>query len=98
MWTNLKPIDLTKVKTYPFPENKYFKEEFPKTQIVLHHTVSGPSIEGDVSTWINGKYNVGTPIIIDRDGVPWQLFGSKYWAYHLGTGDHNQDKRSIGMK
>ena len=98
MWTDLKPIDLTKVKLYPFPENKYFKEEIPKTQVVLHHTISGPSIEGDVDTWINGKYNVGTCVIVDREGTPWQIFGSKYWAYHLGAGDHNQDRRSIGIE
>jgi len=98
MWEDLKPIDLTKIKRYPFPENKFFKETHPKTQVVLHHTISGPNIDGDVSTWINGKYNVGTCIIVARDGTPYQLFSSKYWAYHLGAGDHNQDRRSIGIE
>jgi hypothetical protein len=98
MWTDLKPIDLTKIKVYPFPENKYFKEEFHKTQVVLHHTVSGPGIEGDVKTWIEGKDRVATAIIIARDGTPYQLFSSKYWAYHLAAGDHNQDRRSIGIE
>jgi hypothetical protein len=98
MWENLKPIDLTKIKIYPFPENKYFKEEEEKTQVVLHHTVSGPGIEGDVQTWINDKDRVATAIIIDRNGTPYQLFQSKYWAYHLGAGDHNQDRRSIGIE
>ena len=98
MWTDLKPIDLTKIKVYPFPENKYFKEEFNKTQVVLHHTVSGPSIDGDVSTWINSKNKVGTAIIVARDGTPYQLFPSKYWAYHLGAGDHNLDRKSIGIE
>ena len=83
MWTDLKPIDLTKVKVYPFPENKYFKEEFNKTQVILHHTVSGPGIDGDVNTWINSKDRVATAIIIARDGTPYNLFPSKYWAYHL---------------
>lgn len=98
MWTDLKPIDLTKIKAYPFPENKYFKEEQVKTQVVLHHTVSGPNVDGDVSTWISNKDNVATAIIIARDGTPYQLFSSKYWAYHLGAGDHNQDRRSIGIE
>ena len=98
MWTNLKPISLSKIRLYPFPENKYFKEVFDKTQIVLHHTISGPSIDGDVSTWIDCKDRVATAIIIARDGTPFQLFSSKYWAYHLGTGNHNQDKRSIGIE
>ena len=37
--------------------NKYFNEEFNKTQIVLHHTVSGPNIDGDVDSWLENKYN-----------------------------------------
>lgn len=98
MWTDLKPIDLTKIKQYSFPEEKYFHDEYQKTQIVLHHTVSGDSIDGDVSTWANGKYNVGVTILIDRAGTPWQLFPSKYWAYHLGTGDHRLDKHSIAIE
>jgi len=98
MWTDLKPIDLTKVRPYPFPENKYFHDEYQKTQIVLHHTVSDSGIEGDVSTWADGKYNVGVAIVVDRAGVPWQLFSSKDWAYHLGTGDHDLDKHSIAVE
>jgi len=98
MWTDLKPLDLSKIRMYPFPENKYFNEVHKKTQVVLHHTVSGPNIKGDVDTWINNQYNVGTCIIVDREGVPWQLFSSKYWAYHIGAGDHDQDRRSIGIE
>ncbi len=98
LWINLSPINLTKIKLYPFPQEKYYHNEYPKTQIVLHHTVSGMSIDGDIQTWINGKYNVGVAIIIDREGTPWQLFSSKYWAYHLGTGDHSLDKHSIGIE
>lgn len=98
MWASLNSIDLTKIRPYPFPSEKYFHDEYTKTQIVLHHTISGSGIEGDVDTWVNGKYNVGTSIIVDRSGIPWQLFNSKYWAYHLGTGDHSLDKHSIGIE
>jgi N-acetyl-anhydromuramyl-L-alanine amidase AmpD len=98
MWTDLKPIDLTKIKMYPFPEDRYFKEVFPKTQVALHHTVSGPNIDGDVKTWLNEKYRVATAIIIARDGTPYQLFSSKFWAYHLAGGNHDQDRRSIGVE
>ena len=98
MWDNLKPLNLSKIVSYPYPENKYFKDQFKKEQALLHHTVSGPNITGDVSTWINNKYRVGTCIIVARDGTPYQLFSSKYWAYHLGAGDHSQDKRSIGIE
>lgn len=98
MYTDLKPLKLSKISSYPYPKDKYFQEEYEKKQILLHHTISGPNIKGDVDTWINGKYNVGTCIIIARDGTPWQLFSSKYWAYHIGAGDHNQDRRSIGIE
>jgi len=98
MWDDLKPLNLSKIEPYPFPENKYFQEQFKKEQILLHHTVSGPNLSGDVNTWINNKYRVGTCIIIARDGTPYQLFSSRYWAYHIGAGDHNQDKRSIGIE
>lgn len=98
MWDTLKPLNLSKIVQYPFPENKFFKEEFKKEQILLHHTVSGPNLSGDVNTWINNKYRIGTCIIVARDGTPYQLFSSKYWAYHIGTGDHSQDKRSIGIE
>jgi len=98
IWKSLESIDINKIKQYDFPENKYFHDEYNKTQIVLHHTVSGPGIDGDVSTWVDGKYNVGVTIIVDRNGVPWQLFPSKNWAYHLGTGDHSLDKHSIAIE
>ncbi len=98
MWSDLKPIELSKIKTYAFPETKYFHNEYNKTQVVLHHTISGPGIDGDIETWIKGKYNVGTSIIVDRFGIPWQIFSSKYWAYHLGSGNHSLDKHSIGIE
>jgi N-acetyl-anhydromuramyl-L-alanine amidase AmpD len=98
MWENLKPIDLSKIVTYPFPTEGYFQEEFSKTQVALHHTVSGPGIDGDINTWLAGRDHVGTCMIIDRDGTPHLLYPSKYWAYHLGAGDHNQDRRSIGIE
>jgi len=97
-WNELKPIDLSKIQVVPYPENKIFKEEFTKTQIVLHHTVSGDGIEGDIETWETGKDNVAVAIIIDRAGTPWQLFSSKYWAYHLAAGNHNLDRHSIGVE
>lgn len=98
LWKDLQPIDVSTIQQYPFPEEKYFHEEYQKKQIVLHHTVSGLGIDGDVSTWANGKYNVGVAIIVDRLGIPWQLFSSANWAYHLGTGDHSLDKHSIAIE
>lgn len=98
MWSNLNPIELHKIKVVDFPEKDYFKEEFPKKQIVLHHTVSGNGVNGDITTWEDDKSVVGTAIIVDRDGTPYQLFSSKYWAWHLGIGNKARDSQSIGIE
>lgn len=71
-----------------FPDHQYFKLEMPKKIIVLHHTVSGNGIEGDVSWWKKTPERVGTPFIIDREGEVSQLFDEKYWIHHLGIRQH----------
>jgi len=84
-YNNLKPIDLNKIEFVDFPKDHYFKEEWPKSVICLHHTVSNPnSIEGDLRTWLSKPSHVATCILISGDGTPHQCFSSKYWAYHLG--------------
>lgn len=76
---------LSRIKPIDFPKNKYFKDLHKKLQVTIHHTVSPQdSIKGDVATWLNSKYRIATAIIIAGDGTPYQLFSSKYWAYHLG--------------
>lgn len=98
MYENLKPIDLAKIEPINFPKDHYFQEVYKKKQIVIHHTISGLGINGDVSTWEGGKDRIATCIIIDRGGTPWQLFSSRYWAYHLGTKNKNLNKYSIGIE
>jgi len=83
-WSTLKPIELSKIKKVNFPDDRYHKIETPKNQIVLHHTVSGKGIQGDVNSWINDTRRIATPLIIDHDGIVHQCFSSKYWAHHLG--------------
>jgi hypothetical protein len=98
MWENLKPLDLAKIEVVPFPDDQFFHEEMPKKQIVLHHTVSGDGVDGDIKTWEDDPTVVGTAIIVDRAGTPWQLFSSKYWAWHLGVGKKALDSQSIGIE
>lgn len=98
MWSDLKPINLEKIQVVSFPDEQYFKEEIEKTQVVLHHTVSGDGAQGDISTWEDDPTVVGTCIIVDRAGTPWQLFSSKYWAWHLGVGSRKLDSHSIGIE
>lgn len=97
-WSTLQPINLEKIQVVPFSDNCYFKEIFKKTQICLHHTISGDGVNGDISTWENDDAVVGTAFIIDRAGTPWQLFSSKYWAWHLGVGKKQLDSQSIGIE
>lgn len=65
-------------------EGQYVQETTEKTQIVLHHTVSGNGVNGDLSWWKQTKQRIATAIIIDRDGTPYQCFSTRYWAYHIG--------------
>ena len=98
VWEDLKPLDLSKIETIDFPESEFYKEEYVKKQIVIHHTISGNGVEGDINTWEDDPSKVGVCIIIDRDGIPWQLFSSKYWAYHLGIGIKKLERQSLGIE
>ena len=90
-----------------FPATQYVREETKKCQIVLHHTVSGDGVNGDVNWWMSNPDLVATHFIIDREGVVHQFFAEKYWAYHLGLSSKhfssanvpykNLDKTSVGI-
>lgn len=67
-----------------FPENQYVKQITRKSQIVIHHTVSGPGISGDKAWWESTPERIATHFIIDREGVIHQFFKEEYWASHLG--------------
>lgn len=83
-WSKLKPIKFTKINVVNFPEDQYYTNTYKKKQIVVHHTVSGPSATGDINYWLNDGKRIGTCIIIDRKGVPHQCFSSSKWSHHLG--------------
>ena len=80
-----------KVINHDFPEDQYYKEITKKKGIVLHHTVSGDSVLGDIEWWKSTSERVATPVIIARDGGIHQLYSDQYWAHHLGIKqDHFQ--------
>lgn len=91
-----------------FPESQFIKEETVKTQIVLHHTASGPGIDGDLAWWRKTPERVATHYIIDREGQIYQLYDLKYWGWHLGLSKNdftsmrcpyrNLDKTSVGIE
>ena len=66
------------------PDNQYYKQVTAKKIIVLHHTVSGVGVSGDINWWKKTSEKVGTPFIIARNGEITQTFDEKYWIHHLG--------------
>jgi len=96
-WSDLQPLPIPSDKITSVPWTRYEKEIFPKTQVVLHHTVSGDGITGDLKTWEQWRA-VSTCMIIDRDGTINQLFSSKYWSYHLKAGNTDLDRHSISIE
>ena len=90
---NLIQFTLTKAQYYP--------EVFPKKQIVLHHTVSGPNAKNVISGWGYTPVRVATAFVSDGDGIIYQCFSSAHWAHHLGTHNRNNtqlNQQSIGIE
>ena len=96
----LEKLDLGKIISVTLPDNQYIRQKTKKKQIVIHHTVSGQGVHGDLSWWRQTTDRVGTAIIVSWDGKIYQCFGSKYWAYHLGVHTNNTklNKGSIGIE
>lgn len=70
---------------HDFSDNQYYHETTEKTQIVLHHTVSGSSVDGDINWWKQTPQRIATCVIVARDGTIHTLFRSEKWAHHLGV-------------
>jgi len=77
-----------------FPVNRYYTALYEKLQAILHHTVSGEGVRGDINTWLASEYRIATPYIVARNGDIYVCFDDKYWAYHLGL--KNQDFHKVG--
>lgn len=102
MVENFKPkLNLNDIIQVDFPDDQYFREQTEKKQIVLHHTVSGQGVDGDIAWWRKTVERIGTAIIIGWDGKIYQCFSTKYWAHHLGCKTSNNtelNKGSIGVE
>jgi hypothetical protein len=97
-WSDLNPLKLDDKDLVQVPWNKYYKDVYLKKQVILHHTVSGIGIAGDLKTWKDFEDHIATFVIIERNGTINQLFSSKYWGYHLGCGKSILDKHSIAIE
>ena len=97
----LDKLNLKEIIDVKLPEDQYYREVYDKKQIVLHHTVSGQGVDGDIRWWRSTTDRVATAIIVDWDGKIYQCFGSKYWGHHLGCKTANNrdlNKASIGIE
>ncbi|MEM7375363.1 MAG: N-acetylmuramoyl-L-alanine amidase [Bacteroidota bacterium] len=86
------------ISSFCYPEGH--KDNKPKTQIVLHHTVG--VAEGDLRTLSKENYHVSTAYVLGRDGTIYQLFAPQEWSNHLGANEVVNPKlgsaRSIGIE
>ncbi len=101
--------EVTKNTSFPFPlavlkpkgiTNFFYPDEQKKTAIALHFTVG--YLTGDLGTLIEQDSHLSVPFVIGRNGTVYQLFNSKYWAYHLGRGTVGSNtvnsKRTIAIE
>ncbi len=94
-------LDTSKIVQVRLKETQFYQEEFPKKQIVLHHTVSNGNAKSVMNWWASTPAKIGVAFIIDRDGIIHQCFSSKHWAHHLGTKAKNNkhlNQQSIGIE
>ena len=98
---NLKLLDLKEIHQVDFPDYQYYRKQTKKDKIVLHHTVSGQGVSGDINYWLSNTARIATHVIVDWKGDIYQCYSSKYWAHHLGVhASNNRDlnKSSIGIE
>lgn len=101
MKTKVEKLNTSKIVQIRLIDNQYYQEEFPKKQIVLHHTVSNGNAKNVALSWSKTPVKVGVAFIIDREGIIYQCFSSKHWANHLGTKAKNNkqlNQQSIGIE
>jgi N-acetyl-anhydromuramyl-L-alanine amidase AmpD len=94
-------LDTSKILQVKFPETQYYKEEHPKKQVVIHHTVSGSNPTNVINAWITNTERVATAFVIGGDGTIAQAFSSKHWAHHLGLKKPNNtllNQQSVGIE
>lgn len=74
-------IDRTTLRLGP---GQYLRQETPKRQIVLHFTAGGTA-RGAFDTWVADPRTVATAYIVGTDGLIYETFDPKYWAFALGV-------------
>jgi N-acetyl-anhydromuramyl-L-alanine amidase AmpD len=97
-------LNVVRLKPADGNETYYNAEAHPKERVVLHFT-SG-YIRGDVRALTTAKPDPATRVavafLLARDGNIYNLFDSRYWAYHLGPtavgGNTPMSRSSVGVE
>lgn len=86
-------------RAFRLEKKDYIESETQKDLIVLHHTV-GASALSTINYWKTDPRRIATAYVIERDGEVFEVFDSKFWAFHLGLEGSGGavDKRSVGIE
>jgi N-acetyl-anhydromuramyl-L-alanine amidase AmpD len=88
-------IDITSQR---LPSSQYFPTATSKTRLVLHHTVGGTA-KSTIDYWKSTSERIATAFVVERDGLVYQCFDPRHWAYQIGLGSNDADnKASIGIE
>ncbi|MCS6795473.1 MAG: N-acetylmuramoyl-L-alanine amidase [Raineya sp.] len=83
-------------------EGHYFKQVYPKNQIVWHHSAGWDNARGMYDWWRNdGVFHVATAVGITDDGTIFRGFEESYWAHHIGMKHLNnlaRNQQSIAVE
>jgi hypothetical protein len=92
---------LLKVENVNF-EGYYFKQAYPKNQIIWHHSAGWDNARGMFDWWKNdGVTHVATSCGITDDGTLWKGFDEQYWAASIGSKHPNNrqlDKEAVAIE
>jgi len=91
-------LDISTIIQHNFPPDQYKRAVTNKTQVTLHHTVSGKGVKGDIGWWLRDPKRIATHFIIDWEGIIHQNYSTRYWGYHLGCGDASLDASAIAIE
>ena len=89
---------LDQIIQIPFGEDHYYKATYNKEQIVLHHSTTNGTAQALADYWETLENRIGTPLIIDKDGVIHQLFSSRYYAGHIGDVSNEMKKFNLPFR
>ena len=87
------------IKDYLLSATEYFQESNKKTNLVLHHTASGPIAENVAAWWNQDKTQiVATNFVMGRDGKIIRTVPEEYWAWNLGIGNGYIERKTLSIE